>query len=134
MKHNILILFAFIFLFSYHCSAQFYFNHQDPVTEKIDSGNYLIKNDGTKIFGKKIGWEVGAFAKSTIHIDEQIFPKSEVNAYVQNGIYYIHFAKQYIGRVSKGKVNIYLNFRDYKTDIYAQKGENGELKQIKKKG
>ena len=121
------------------------FNYSNSVEEKSDDGNFLVKNDGAKIYGKKVSWKSGLLSKEQIQIDDQKFKISEIKGYRQGVNYYVRFGKgDYIRRIVHGKINIYVNFTEVsttntdrngfsrtshytRTDQYSQKGENGAL-------
>lgn len=121
------------------------FNYSNNVEDKSETGNYIVKNDNTKIYGKKISWKAGLLSKEQIQIDDQKFKISEIKGYHQGENYYSRLGKgDYIRRIVHGKINIYVMFTDVsttttdrngfsrtrnytRTDQYSQKGEDGQL-------
>jgi hypothetical protein len=120
------------------------FNYGNKVEEPAD--NFLLKNDGTKVYGSKISWKSGLLVKDQIKIDDQKFKLSEVRGYLSNGIFYGRLGNDYIKRIVHGKINVYVQFREVTStstpaggtgfthtttytvaDQYGQKGENGPL-------
>jgi hypothetical protein len=125
-----------------HYGAFSYNNHVEP---NEDQDSYLVKNDGTKVYGKRVGYKNGLLNKKQIRIDDQEFKISEVRGYRMGQEYYGRIGNAYIKRIVHGKVNIYVQFtevsststdrngfthtRNYtRTDHYYQLGEAGELK------
>ena len=123
------------------------FNRETKVEEKSTKGNYLVKDDGTLIFGKEIKWKSGVLTKDQIRIDDQKFEISEIRGYREGDVYYGRMGIQYIRRIVHGKINVYFNISEhstpstdrngntrwrttYRTDHYTQKGETGPLKLI----
>ncbi|MHA4811322.1 hypothetical protein ACX0G9_24690 [Flavitalea flava] len=140
-----LVVFAFFALSSavnkIHYGA---FNYSNKVEDPSDKRNYLIMNDGTKIYGEKIGWQSGILLKDQIKIDDQKFRITEVRGYQKNGTFYGRLKNSYIKRIVHGKINVYVDFTDVtttttdhggfthtrsytRTDQYSQKGEIGPL-------
>ena len=120
------------------------FNYHNKVEEKSTEGNYLVKNDGTKIHGRKIDWKSGVVVKDQIKIDDHKFKISEIRGYRNGDIFYARKGNEYIKRIVHGKVNVYVEFTEVtststdnqgrmrtktytRTDQYGQKGENGNL-------
>jgi len=145
LSFAVVILFVFLGLASavnkMHYGA---FNYNNKVEEKSDEGNCLIKNDGTKIYGRKIDWQSGLIVKDQIKIDDQKFKISEVRGYRDGDKYFGRKGNKYIKRIVHGKVNVYVDFtevsststdsqgrmrtRNYtRTDQYGQIGEDGKL-------
>jgi hypothetical protein len=120
------------------------FNYNNNVEEKSQDGNWLVKNDGTKIYGSKIDWQSGLILKDQIKIDNQKFQIDEIKGYRDGDKYYGRRGNQYIKRIVHGKANVYVQFtqvtststdsqgrmrnRTYtRTDQYGQIGEDGKL-------
>jgi hypothetical protein len=118
------------------------FNYHNRVEEQ--SGNYLVQNDGTKIFGDKISWKSGMLVKDQIRIDDQKFKITEIRGYLERGVFYGRLRNGYIQRIIHGKINVYVQFTEVtttstdhggfshtstytRTDHYSQRGENGPL-------
>lgn len=125
------------------------FNYSNRVEEPTD--NCLVKNDGTKIFGKKISWNTGILARRSISIDGQRFPFSEIKGYFQDGSYYGFFRSEYGRRIIHGKINVYVQFAQVTSTTtngngftsshsymdafhYAQMGEDGPMVPLARKG
>ena len=67
------------------------FNYSNRVEDRTENKNYLVKNDGTKIYGESISWKTGLLVKDQIKIDDQKFKISEILGY-RNGDTFIHLA------------------------------------------
>ncbi|MFL5740095.1 MAG: hypothetical protein ACJ75B_07750 [Flavisolibacter sp.] len=124
------------------------FNYYKNYEEKVQ-GSYLVKNDGTRIYGKHVSWKSGLLTKNKIEIDDQVFKIPEIVGYYQEGKYYGRLGNSdYILRIVHGKkVNVYVEFTQVtqtstyqggmtsthsytRTDHFAQKGETGPLVSI----
>src|ERR1700758_1522737 len=70
--------------------AQFHdgsFNRYTSVENSSDKRNYLLENDGTKIYGNKIVWNSSLLGKDEIRIDDQKFKMKDVKSYYQDGTF-----------------------------------------------
>ncbi len=120
------------------------FNYSNNVEDMTDSRNYLLMNDGTKLYGDKISYKSGLLVKDQIKIDDQKFKISEVRGYRVHDVFYGRLRSEYIKRIVHGKVNVYVQFSlvtttstDHsgfthtssytRTDQYAQKGDDGPM-------
>lgn len=118
------------------------FNYKHQVEDASD--NCLVKNDGTKVYGKKISWNTGILPRKIIKIDGQAFPRSEIKGYYENGSYFGLYLNEYGRRIIHGKVNVYVQFKMITTTSpntngppithtytdafhYAQTGEDGPM-------
>ena len=54
------------------------FNYNNRVEDPKEKENYLVKEDGTRVYGKDIRWKSGILTKDQIQIDDQKFKMSEV--------------------------------------------------------
>jgi len=144
LSFSALVIFA-IFAISSAVNKIHYgaFNYHHSKEEQ--SGNYLLKNDGTKVFGDKISWKSGLLVKDQIKIDDQKFKIPEIRGYFEKGVFHSRLKNEYIQRIVHGsKINIYVQFTlvtttstDHggfshtstytRTDHYSQRGENGQL-------
>ena len=123
-----------------HNNAFYYHNKVDS----SEKGNYLLKHDGTKVFGDKIKWKGGLLSKEQVLIDDEKFLSKEIKGYFENGFFHKRFGNDFLKRIVHGKINVYVKFtevsshsvdRDGRTryshytraDHYAQVGENGAL-------
>jgi hypothetical protein len=114
------------------------------VEDRSENKNYLVKNDGTKIYGESISWKTGLLVKDQIKIDDQKFKITEIMGYRTGDAYYGRLGKEYIKRIVRGKLNVYVQFtqvtttstdrngfshtRSYtRTDQYGQRGEDGKM-------
>jgi hypothetical protein len=141
----VLVLFACLALASrvnkIHYGA---FNYSNRVEDPSDTKNYLLLNDGSKVFGEKIGWQSGLLLKNQIKIDEQKYKINDVKGYQNNEVFYGRLKNTYIQRIVRGKISVYVDFTNVtqtttdhggfshtssytRTDHYSQKGENGPL-------
>jgi len=116
------------------------YGYQGDTTEKR---NFLLKNDGSKIYGENIKkiYHPG-FSKTDISIDNQTFPTSEIKGYQEANIFYLRY-KGYVKRIIHGKLNVYemtleevrgttgnlTSFTKYK--YFMQRGEDEKLQRIK---
>ena len=140
-----LVVFAFFALASrvnkIHYGA---FNYGNRVEDPAEARNYLLMNDGTKIYGDLIGWKSGILVKDQIKIDEQKFKITEVRGYQKSRVFYGRLKNEYIKRIVHGKINVYVNFTQVtttstdhggfshtssytRTDQYAQRGDDGPM-------
>ena len=117
------------------------FNPNVSVEEDYEEGNYLIRNDGSKVYGKKIKGMYGIAVKDYISIDGQKFKPSEIKGYRDGKFFYGRHNSDYNKRVVHGAINIYvgqeirrttsnatnITRNETRTYNYYQKGENGEL-------
>ncbi|MGZ3957820.1 MAG: hypothetical protein ACXVBT_08035 [Flavisolibacter sp.] len=123
------------------------FNYNNNVEDKEDTRNYIVKNDGTKVYGNKVTWKSGFLTKDQIQIDDQKFKITEVSGYQKDKTYYGRFGKEYIQRIVHGKINVYVQFVQVtssyvdhngvmtshnatRTYQYAQKGETGPMTEL----
>lgn len=136
----------FLLVCSVSCSNVNYlhlgaFKAKDIVEDTTDTRNFVVKNDGTKIYGDKISWKSGLLLKNEISIDGQLFKMSEIRAYRGNNIFYHRMGSEYIRRIIRGKINVYIKYsmsnfdgQPYtRTDHYFQKGENEVLHTLSNK-
>jgi len=144
---SVLVITVFVFLGlgsavnKIHMGA---FEYDTSKEEKSEQGNYIVKNDGTKVYGTKIKWKSGLFVKDRIGIDDHVFKINEVRGYQDGKTFYGRLGNEYIKRIVHGKINVYVDFTretrtttdatghmhtsSYtRTDHYAQVGEDGEL-------
>lgn len=120
------------------------FNTSKSTEKETDNRDYLLKNDGTKIYGNKVTWKSGLLTKDQISIDDQKFKIPDIMGYKSEGLYYGRLGKEYIQRIIHGKLNVYIQYtevtsnsvstsgsvrsRSYtRTDHYAQRGPDGEM-------
>jgi hypothetical protein len=141
----VLIVFALFALSSrvnrIHLGA---FSYSNRVEDSSDTRNYLMLNDGTKIYGGKVGWKSGMLVKDQIKIDDQKYKISEVKGYQDKQVFYVRLKNIYIQRIVHGKINVYVDFTNVtttsvgpngfiqthtyvRTDHYSQQGEDGPL-------
>ena len=143
------VLFVFIFLATASAVNKIHhnaFNYLNKVEEKSPE-NYLLKTDGTKVYGEKITWKSGMLVKDQIKIDDQKFAMDEIKGYMQKNIFYGKKGNEFIKRIVHGKINVYVQFtqvtstntnasgamstRSYtRTDHYAQMGDDGQMVNI----
>src|SRR5947209_1011135 len=80
-----LTLFLFICLATASTVNKLYnysFNTHKNYEEKI-IGSYVVKNDGTRIYGKEVEWKSGLLVKDRIEQDGQAFKISDIIGYYQ---------------------------------------------------
>ena len=133
-----LIIFQSCAINKLYCGA---FNTMAKAGDTTDNANYIIKEDGTKIYGKEIYYQYGLALRELVIIDGQRFKTSEVRAYQQDGDYYIRTGNRFSKRFVSGKLNVYLrDYTVYKLDSrtgvghhegrcahYVQEGDSGKL-------
>lgn len=120
------------------------FNNQATKEDSENSRNFILKNDGTKVYGDKITYQYGLILKEEITIDKQKFNSAEVRGYQAKGVYYGRIGGKFAKRIIHGKLNVYveelmsMKFNATKNITtpyiqclhYVQKGEIGELVEI----
>ena len=120
------------------------FQYETSKEDDLEQGNYLVKNDGTKVFGTNIKWKSGLFVKDKIGIDDQVFKINEIRGYKTGNKFFGRIDNEYVKRIVHGKINVYVVFSQgsYMTTDgnghsrmhnytrathYAQTGEDGEM-------
>ena len=119
------------------------FNYHNMVEDPSDTRNYIVMNNGSKIYGENISWKAGLLVKDQVKIDDQKFKISEVKGYQMSRIYYGRLRNEYIKRIVHGKINVYVQFTEVtetkhddfgfhtthytRTDQYSQRGEDGPM-------
>lgn len=86
------------------------FNYGNRVEDPRETRNYLLLNDGTKIYGDKVKWQSGLLLKDRISIDDQKYKIPEVRGYFSNGTFYGRLKGDYIKRIVHGKLSVYVQF------------------------
>src|SRR5689334_233408 len=128
MKKNLLSLSVIaIFLFMATASAvnkihNNAFNYHNNVETDTTSDIYIIKNDGSKLYGKKVSYTSGLLMKNTVHLDDEKFPSKEVRGFMKNGTYFTRNGGEYIQRIVHGKINVYVQFTDVQTTSQSSTG------------
>jgi len=87
-----------------HCGS---FAYAPTGEEKQYDKEYILLNDGTKIYGKRVSWKSGMLVKDQIRIDDNKYAIRDTRGYFANGNYYIRFGNEYIQRIVHGKLNVY---------------------------
>lgn len=84
-------------------------SQQELVDDSIaDFSKYLLKNDGTKIYGKYIKWEDDYRDKDEIFIDEKAYPISEILAFrLSPEKFYWKDGSNFYKKIIDGKISIY---------------------------
>ncbi len=120
------------------------FNYSNRVEDPSDLKNFLLMNDGTKIHGDRVSWKSGILVKDQIRIDDQKFKITEVKGYQSGGVFYGRLKNDYIKRIVRGSINVYVQFSQVtttetdhsgfthtytytRTDQYGQKGDDGPM-------
>ena len=120
------------------------FNRSEMVEDKSETRNFLVMNDGTRIYGNKINWSGGIIVNHVIKIDDQKFKSAEVRGYQYKQAYYGRLGSFYMQRIVHGKINVYIREENswettagapggrnvVHTFYYSQQGENGTMNQI----
>lgn len=127
-------------VYKFRCGS---FNTEDLKDESGNSRNFILKNDGTKVYGDKITYQYGALLKKEITIDKQTFNSAEVRGYQAKGVYYGRVGGRFVKRIVHGKLNVYaeelMSNKYYAEKFttstsqclhYVQKGETGDLVKI----
>jgi hypothetical protein len=117
------------------------FNQMVSVEEKSEPGYFLLKNDGSKVYGSKVRTQSGIAVKDFISIDDQKFKHSDIVGYSDGKFFYGRYGTSYAKRLVRGAINVYQHTewiqttsgnngfgRSYaRTSYYYQKGNSGEL-------
>lgn len=122
------------------------FGYTDTREDVSTKGNYIVMEDGTKVYGYAIGWQSGLTLKDVVVMDEKKYKISDVKGFMRGGNYYTRFHKGYIQRLVHGKINVYVKHEDHvsainengrlyynsntRTEYYYQIGEDGDLKKF----
>jgi hypothetical protein len=116
----IILLIMTFFLFVSKSFGQLTIKFYDKAAvEEHDSLNYLVKNDGTKIYGKLIDYN-----NQEISIDDKKFAFPEIRAIKNEDIYYGKVDRHFAKRVVQGKkINIYND--NFITTITTNRGASG---------
>lgn len=73
-----------------------------------DNRNYLLKNDGTKIYGTKVYWDDNYKDKTEIVLDDKAYPISEIFGFrMSSEKYYWKEGKSFYKKILDGKISIY---------------------------
>jgi len=83
------------------------FDGRRSVEGPATAQNYLLKHDGSKVYGSKIKGRSGDLIKDWISIDNEKFKMSEIAGFKEDSTFYFRINNRYTPRVVKGKVNIY---------------------------
>lgn len=116
------------------------FNQYVSVEDRSD-GNYILKNDGTKLYGDNIRWRSGLILNDVITIDGQKFKIADVQGYREGDYFYGRQKNEYIKRIVHGKINVYIRIEERMEQAtgsnirvpvthsfhYAQKGDFGPM-------
>lgn len=87
-----------------HCGAFSY----TPSNEIENEGrNYVLLNDGKKVYGDRIVWQTGLILRDMIKIDDEKFKIRDTRGYFSNGAYYGRLGGSYAKRIVHGKLNVY---------------------------
>ncbi|HEX2627404.1 MAG TPA: hypothetical protein VHM26_00280 [Chitinophagaceae bacterium] len=126
------------------------FTHSSPDAGGSDSSNYVIKKDGTKIFGKELAHRrtTGVLGSSSAILDGKKYVSPELRGFKLPGEYYGSVKGGGFGRrIIHGKLNVYtiVTAKSMKTGAYGlssynynvtqyfyQRGEDGEIREFKK--
>jgi hypothetical protein len=120
------------------------FQYSNPIEEASPQGNYAESLDGTKHYGQKISWRSGLLVKDKVKVDDQQFKLAEIRGYREGSKYYRRHGNDFIQRIVRGKINVYVQFtqvtststdsrgmmrsRTYtRTDHYAELNDDGKL-------
>ncbi|MBL7710267.1 MAG: hypothetical protein JNJ86_14420 [Chitinophagaceae bacterium] len=117
--------------------------------EETSADNYVVLNDGSKVFGDKISWKSGLLVKDQIKVGDEKFAIRETKGYFANGNYYGRInSSNYAKRIIHGKLNVYYteDWTTYTTTNsrtgamrtsqrlvcihYVQRGDNGPIEAI----
>jgi hypothetical protein len=108
-------------------------NTTKPPTPHSDTSNYLIHNNGSKIYGKNISY--GTFLGKNIKIDNQKFSLKDIKGYVEDNVYYLQYGEIFRRRFIHGKISVYTSIAYDKNNYpyyvyYWGKGDDENLQQI----
>src|SRR5689334_5025062 len=103
-----------------------------------DMRPYVEMNDGSKVFGKGI-----SIKNSDVTIEDKKFKNSEIRGFFNGTNYYATHKAQFIKRIVRGKINVYLETHPQKRTkdgithvaytvvmYFAQKGDDGKMEYI----
>jgi hypothetical protein len=84
------------------------YNSESYIESSEDNRNYLLKNDGTKIYGEKVIWEDYYIDKTEIFLDNKAYPVSEILAFRKSPEkFYWKEGGNYYKKILDGKISIY---------------------------
>lgn len=86
-----------------------------------ETSGYLLKNDGTKVYGNKVKWQSGIILKDQVSIDGQKFKMSEIKEFSAGG-YYARVKTDFVKRVIQGKINVYAYYISTTSTTFDSKG------------
>jgi hypothetical protein len=90
--------------------------HTSSKETVAENGNYVIKNDGTRLDGADIKWSFNSLGHSWVKVDGQKFDSEEIRGIRTGSVYYGRVPGGFAQRIIHGKVNVYLNkFRGTRT-------------------
>lgn len=122
------------------------FGYTDTREDVSTKGNYIVMEDGTKVYGNSISWKSGLIVKDVVTIDKKQYKISDVKGIMLGASYYTKFHKEYLQRLVHGKINVYVKHEEHVststinghiyydsktgTEYYYQIGEDGDLKKF----
>lgn len=83
------------------------FAMKEVIDDQKDTGNYMIKFDGTKIYGKELSLPYGFGRIKGAYVDGISLNPNDIKGYRQDGIYYGRNGLDFIPRILYGKISIY---------------------------
>src|ERR1700683_3174307 len=102
------------------------FDLRVTVEKPADSANYVVKNDGSTVYGQKIYLT----SQSTVLLDSQRYKASQAKAFRGGPFYYARVHGEFARRIVHGKLNVYVQYRTVGgTQYYAPVGGHGQTGQ-----
>src|SRR3954469_15926037 len=78
------------------------FNLGNRVEDLKEKGNYIMMNDGTRVYGQEVKWKSGLLVKDQIQVDDEKHKISEVIGYRSGNTYYGRSGNTYVKRIVHG--------------------------------
>jgi hypothetical protein len=121
-----LVIFFLIGVASISANKIYWGFNTEPTYKRGESNNrnFIVKNDGTRIYGKNISWSYGVLSSHNITIDNEKYKITDIKGYQQDGVYYGRYHAEYLKRIVEGKLNVYYK-RDVRTVTYASQSGHG---------
>lgn len=148
-KNHVLSAFAIVTFFLVAVASKVNKIHggafsNEVTTEENHTGNYIVLIDGSVVRGNEIDRKNPLFAKDYLRMNDERYPIKEVLGYMEDGIYWRKYGKDFIKRLVHGKLNVYQESYLYTSTTtsangtirqttttryrhYVERGENGPL-------
>lgn len=100
-----------------------YINHTDGPPALEEEGTFIVMDDGSKVYGKKIR----TITFGGVSMDKHRYHLNDVKAFQVDGYYYVRYSISYIKRIIHGRANIYSLPNNSYNSYYIQMGDEGEI-------